>query len=206
MSSLISKNSHKKNNINCTPQLPTAASNQSKAPTYLSQNDISKLSDDPKNMVYTYTNDTPTALFTTELQKSYIKDIRNAYLLDKKNNPNKNDEEIRQKLKDENKEWTLFSENNTRIFETCTNKESTQDHINHIKYMLYLREQQERGMIDESSAQAMIQDYLIAKFKSEKTLEQYKAEMAQEKAEKKRQQQQQQQQQHSVIQKVIKKF
>ena len=160
-------------------------SSSTSTPKYFNQKDIDKLSEDPKNKVYTYTHDNPTATFTLEQQKKYIQEIRNMYLQIKKNFPHLNDNQIRQQIKEENKNLNLFSENNSRIFDTCTSKDSTSEHINHIKYMLYLREQKENGAIDESMSQQMIQEYLISKFKTDKTLEQYKAELAKEKAEKK---------------------
>jgi hypothetical protein len=107
------------------------------------------------------------------------------YLQTRKNSPDLSDIQIRKQIREENKNLDLFAENNGRIFDTCTSRESTPEHINHIKYMLYLREQKENGAIDETTSQQMIQEYLVSKFKTEKTLEQYKAELAKEKAEKK---------------------
>jgi hypothetical protein len=157
----------------------------SSAPKYFNQNDINKLAEDPKNKVYTYTHDNPTAIFTIDQQKKHIQDIRNMYLQTRKNSPDLSDIQIRKQIREENKNLDLFAENNGRIFDTCTSRESTPEHINHIKYMLYLREQKENGAIDETTSQQMIQEYLVSKFKTEKTLEQYKAELAKEKAEKK---------------------
>ena len=153
-------------------------------PKYYNQFDISKIAEDPKNKVYTYVHDNPTAIFPVDQQKKYIQDIRLIYLKYRELNPEWSDVEIKNKIKEEHPNYNLFIQNNKRIFDVCTSRNSTEEHINHIKYMLYLREQKEHGFIDEVKSQQMIQDYLVAKFKTNMSLDEYKALMAKEKAEK----------------------
>ena len=112
----------------------TKSKNNDTLPQYLNQTELDRLAADPTNRVYQYTNDDPTATFTTDQQKRYIAEIRNRYLQIKQSEPTWNDEKIRDQLKSENSMWESFAENNGRIFDTCSSKDSTEDHLNHIKY------------------------------------------------------------------------
>lgn len=148
-----------------------------RSPEYLNQKQLEKLAEDPKNRVYTYVNDEATATFTVTEQKQHISHIRNLYLTFRSKNADWSDYRIREEIRNNNKTLDSFAENNTRIFDTLTSRESTQDSINHIKYMLYLREQKELGNIDDIQAQSMIQDYLITAFKTNMTPKEYESKM-----------------------------
>jgi hypothetical protein len=142
-------------------------------PEYLNQKQLEKLAEDPKNKVYTYVNDEATATFTVAEQKQHINHIRQLYLGLREKNPDWSDYRLREEIRNNHKILNSFAENNTRIFDTLTSKESTLDSVNHIRYMLYLRDQQEGGVIDGVQAQQMIQDYLITAFKTNMTPAQY---------------------------------
>lgn len=148
-----------------------------RSPEYLNQKQLEQLAEDPKNRVYTYVNDEATATFTVTEQKQHISHIRNLYLTFRSKNADWSDYRIREEIRNNNKTLDSFAENNTRIFDTLTSRESTQDSINHIKYMLYLREQKELGNIDDIQAQSMIQDYLITVFKTNMTPKEYESKM-----------------------------
>ena len=145
-------------------------------PEYLNQKQLEKLAEDPKNKVYTYVNDEPTYRFTVSEQKRYTVEIRNEYTELRKKHPELSDVKLREEIR-KNKTLDLFAENNTRIFDLLTSRNSTTDELNHIRYMLYLREQQELGNIDTAQAQAMIQDYLITAFKTNMTPQEYEEKM-----------------------------
>lgn len=147
-----------------------------KTPEYFNQKQLENLSKDPKNRVYTYVNDNPTAKFTIDEQKNYIIQIRNQYIKAREIDPKLSDNNIRSEIR-KNKNFDLFAENNGRIFDTLTSRTSTTEHINHIRYMLYIKEQQERGFVDDATAQNMIQDYLITAFKTNMSPEEYKAQL-----------------------------
>ena len=142
-------------------------------PQIISSFDIEELSKDPKNQVYTFTNDTATATFNSNQQKQIINQLRSIYLELRKTHPDQEDYKIRDQIKKDYPLLAPFIENNTRIFETCTNRDSPEEHISHLKYMLYLREQQELGNLGQGKAQEMIQDYLLEQFKTNMTLEEY---------------------------------
>lgn len=147
---------------------------------YLSQAELNKLSQDPRNKIYQYTYDNPTRKFSVEEQKNHIQAIRDRYvqLLDKSS---QTDEEIREQLKQENPTWEAFIENHERIFLACTTRTTPPEHILHLQYMMYVKEQQELGNVDPITAQQMVQNYLVDSFKTNQTLEQYKAQMKKEK-------------------------
>lgn len=151
-------------------------SQSTNTPEYLNQKQLEKLAQDPKNKVYTYVNDDPTARFTVNEQKRYTAQIRNEYTDLRQKFPDHTDKQLREEIR-KNKTLDLFAENNTRIFDLLTSRESKLDEINHIRYMLYLREQQELGNIDTAQAQAMIQDYLITAFKTNMTPKEYEEKM-----------------------------
>jgi hypothetical protein len=155
-------------------------------PTFLTNKDIEKLSEDPRNQVYRYENDNPTQTFTTQQQRVYITEIRKRYLELRATHEEWSDEVIRQNICKSNKILNSFAENNTKIFELFTCRDTTDDSMNHIQYMLYLKDQKDKGLLTESSAQEEIQKYLITQFKTDMTLEQYKEQMAKEKQEKKK--------------------
>lgn len=144
----------------------------SQTPEYFNQQELEKLAQDPKNQVYTYVNDEATAKFTAQQQRSLTTQIRNQYLQYRTVTPEQSDDDIRRSLKSDNN-INLFAENNTRIFDTLTNRDSSQDHVNHIRYMIYLREQLENGSINEIMAQQMIQDYLVTAFRTGLTPAEY---------------------------------
>jgi len=148
-----------------------------RTPEYLNQKNLEELSRDPKNRVYTYVNDEATATFTIAEQKQHINHIRNLYLAMRSKNPDWSVYKIREEIRNNNKVLDSFAENNTRIFDTLTSHESTPDSVNHIKYMLYLREQKEWGNITDVQAQAMIQDYLLTAFKTNMSPKDYEAKM-----------------------------
>ena len=149
---------------------------QKHTPEYLNQKQLEKLAEDPKNRVYTYINDEATAKFTVAEQKKYIQDIRSQYMNLRTLHPEWKDATIQDEIRKDTP-TNLFAENNTRIFELLTSRTSTQESINHIRYMLYLREQQEQGNIADHQAQSMIQDYLITAFKTNMTPKEYEAKM-----------------------------
>lgn len=146
-------------------------------PEYLNQKQLEKLAADPKNRVYQYVNDEATAKFTVAQQKKFVVLIRKWFEEQRQLHPTWSDLQIREELK-KSPDMKLFAENNSRIFETLASRDATQDNLNHIRYMLYLREQQDMGVIDEMTAQNMIQDYLITAFKTNMTPAEYEAKMA----------------------------
>jgi len=148
-----------------------------RSPEYLNQKQLEQLAEDPKNRVYTYVNDEATAKYTVKEQKEHVNRIRHLYLALRSQHADWSDRKIREELRQTHAPLNLFAENNTRIFETLTTRDATPDSINHIKYMLYLKEQQELGHIDDVQAQSMIQDYLITAFKTNLTPQQYEAQM-----------------------------
>jgi hypothetical protein len=155
-------------------------------PTFLSHDELKKLSQDPKNRVYEYAYDAPTARFKAADQKQLIGDIRTAYIKVVSEHKDWDDVKIRTDLKAQNPLWGKFEENHTKTFETITDRNTPEEHMLHLRYMLYLREQQESGNLDAHTANAMVQDYLVSKFKTDKTLAQYKEEMKREQEENKK--------------------
>ena len=154
------------------------ASSSNQQPRFLNQSELENLSKDPRNRIYQYEYDTPTVSFTATQQKLAVAEIRAEYVqLCKSNN---DDDKIRAELK-QNPKWNKFAENHDKTFELITNRNTPHDHLLHVNYMLYLREQQDIGNIDSTNANMMIQDYLVSKFKTEKTLDQYKQELKEEK-------------------------
>lgn len=149
---------------------------RNRSPELLNQQQLEKLSQDPKNRVYTYVHDAPSVRFTTEQQKRYVTQIRQRYLALREQQPEAPDRRLRDELRAD-AAIASFADNNSRIFETLTARESTPDHINHLRYMLYLREQQERGFLTETEAQNMIQDYLVTAFKTNLTPREYEAQL-----------------------------
>jgi hypothetical protein len=154
-------------------------------PQFLNQNEIKKLADDPKNRVFEYQYDTATATFTIAQQKHCITTIRNLFLELRKTQPDWSDVKIQEDITSKNNLLKSFAENNTKIFEKCASRQSSENDLNHIKYMLYLRDQCDAGAISESQAQETIQNYLITQFKTNMTIDEYKKQMADEKAKKK---------------------
>jgi hypothetical protein len=144
------------------------------SPQLLNNFDLQKLAQDPKNKVYQYEYDTPTTRFTVQQQKQHINDIRSEFIRLHHLHQDWTDDQIRQEIKNQHTSWKSFSENLNKIFELITNRNTPNEHINHIKYMLYLKEQQNSGNISEATAQETIQNYLISQFKTGMTLEQYK--------------------------------
>lgn len=145
-----------------------------KTPELLNQEQLEKLSQDPKNRVYTYVHDNPTATFSVAQQKQCVASIRQQYVALRASEPLLSDAEARKRIR-ETSLLDAFAENNTRIFELLTSRQSSPDQVNHIRYMLYLREQKEEGTLDDATAQAMIQDYLVTAFKTNMTPQEYEA-------------------------------
>jgi hypothetical protein len=154
----------------------------SRTPQLLNQDEVARLSEDPKNRVYQYIHDNPTQNYSAAEQKRYVAEIRNQYVEIRKQNPDWSDEKIQQHLRSTVTAYNNFADNNDRIFKLLTKRETTVDELGYIGYMLYLRDMQEQGAISEVQAQETIQNYLISKFKTNMTIEQYKAQMQREKA------------------------
>lgn len=161
----------------------------SHTPQFITKDHISKLAEDPKNIVYEYTHDEATVKYNSQQQKELFEYIRLQYLNLRQHHPDWSDIRIREEMvKTEN--IKLFAENNGRIFDTCTSRDSTVDHLNHIRYMIYLRQQQELGNIDYATAQETVQNYLITQFKTNMSIQEYKEQLDKEKKMKKEKQQQ----------------
>lgn len=134
------------------------------SPEYLNQSQIQILAEDPKNQVYTYVHDEPTAKFTAKEQLDLSSVIRIEYLKLRKEFAQYTDIQLREQILNSQPKLKLFADNNTRIVDTLTNRNSSEDHVNHIRYMIYLRCQVESGFITDIEAQQMIQDYLVRVF------------------------------------------
>ena len=148
------------------------------SPSILSTADVENLANDPRNLVYTYVHDEPTALFTSQQQIQMIQTIQCQYGDLRRNFPEATDDELRAKIlatHSKNNQLKLFVDNNPKIWMLCTNRDTTSDELNHIRYMLYLRTMQEQGKINEAEAQQLIQTYLLEKFKTGMSLAEYKA-------------------------------
>ena len=143
---------------------------------------MQKLAEDEKNRVYTYVHDQPTVTYTAQQQKRLIAEIRVAYLKMQQESPTLSDDAIRAKIK-ENTDHAAFGENNPHIFQRCTDRNTTNDQLDILRYMLYVREQQESGHLSQAQADEIVQSNLLQRFKTNETLEQYKERMAKEKAE-----------------------
>ena len=100
----------------------------SQKPEYFNQLELERLAQDPKNQVYTYVNDEATAKFSAAQQRFYTSQIRTQYLQFRNVQPELSDYQIRDKLQTD-KNIKLFADNNTRIFETLTNRDSSQDYV-----------------------------------------------------------------------------
>jgi hypothetical protein len=167
---------------------PKAKANASSTPQMYNQDEISRLAQDPKNMVYQYVHDNPTATFTVQQQKTILSRLRPLYLQLRTTYPDWSDEKLRDQIKNTDAELQSFADNNERTFQLFTKHDATDDQLNHIRYMLYLREMQAIGCISDIQAQETIQNYLIQAHKTNMSLEEYKAQVKKEKAEKQQKQ------------------
>lgn len=153
--------------------------------TYLTQDELKRLAKDPRNRVYQYTYDTPTQLFTAKDRELLMKEIRQAYVEIRTTKPDLNDEQLRELLYSTKEKWKLFADNHAKIFATLTSRETPDDHIMHLRYMAYLKVQEESGNLAPHLAQSMLQDYLVDKLKTGESLADYKKRMKKEEGEEK---------------------
>lgn len=88
------------------------------------------------------------------------------------------DQKARDLLRKQNQTWKEFSVDHAKTFWTLTSYPTSHEDIMHLRYMVYLQMEQEKGNITEGEAQEMVQGYLIRKFRTNQTLEAYKKDMA----------------------------
>ena len=88
------------------------------------------------------------------------------------------DQKARDLIRSQNQTWKEFSVDHTKTFWTLTSYPTSHEDIMHLRYMVYLQVEQEKGNISESEAQEMVQGYLLRKFRTNQTLEAYKKDMA----------------------------
>jgi hypothetical protein len=74
--------------------------------------------------------------------------------------------------------YKRFAADHEKVVQTLCSHETPDSHIQHLRYMAYLRVQIEAGNIHEHEAHAMVQDYLVDKFKTNQTLEDYQKSLA----------------------------
>lgn len=148
--------------------------------TYLNQNQLEELAKDPTNRIYEYTYDDPTHQFTPQERQELMKEVHENYLALRQEHPEEKDDEIRERLYTSNETWKKFADNHAKVFSTMTDREVPADHINHLRYMVYLRIEEAAGNIAPHMVQMMLQDYLVEKFKTGESLDSYKERLAEE--------------------------
>jgi len=84
------------------------------------------------------------------------------------------DEQGRKQIVDSNPLFKKFVDDHEKVVYTLTCHTTTPEHVQHLRYMAYLKVEQEHGNIDAMTAHAMVQEYLVKKFKTDQTLEEYK--------------------------------
>lgn len=87
------------------------------------------------------------------------------------------DEEGRKQIVSSNPLFKTFEDDHKKMVYTLTCHTTTPEHVDHLRYMAYLQVEQERGNIDAMTAHAMVQEYLVKKFKTDQTLEEYKRQL-----------------------------
>lgn len=157
----------------------------STTPQLLTQEEIAKLSQDPSNRVYQYQYDQPTKKYTSQEQKDMIIKIRTEYVKLVKEHPNEDDVQIRQRLKSQSTEFYDFWFNMTKVFDLFTHRNAKQEHLMHVNYMLYLREQLESGNLQDHEAQEAVQNYLVEQLKTGQSVAEYREQVKKEKEERK---------------------
>lgn len=152
--------------------------------TFLTHEELQNLSQDPKNKIYNYQYDEAKHRFTAPQRRVLIDEIRTSYVNLYSTNSDKNDNELREILYQKNKNFKHFAEDHARIFTILTNRESSNDYINHIRYMAYLKCEEESGNTTQSETQVKLQEYLLDKFKTGESLDAYKKRLSKEETEK----------------------
>jgi hypothetical protein len=143
---------------------------------YLSEDQIAKIAQDPKNIVYKYEHDQATTVYTAEQQTHYVNTIRHAYLQKRQQDSTWIDGKIRTAIRNEHKELHEFIKNNERIWLKLTDRATPDQEIKHIYFMIYVRLQMERGL-PKHQADALVQEYLVKNFNTGLSPQQYNEKM-----------------------------
>lgn len=110
---------------------------------------------------------------TPEEEKKYKKDIFEA-----KQQLHELDFRGRKQIIESSELFKKFNDDHEKTLYTLTSHTTSEEHVNHLRYMIYLQIEKEKGNISENDAHGLIQDYLVKKFKTEQNLEDYKKQMA----------------------------
>lgn len=143
--------------------------------TYLSTRQLEELAADKKNLVYAYEHDKATRPYTSAEQARHIQDIRVAYVNEQLAHPQDSDDALCDRICDSKPEWKEFRTNHGKIVKTLCSRTTTPEQINIYRYMLYLRNLVETGKLSQQESDYYMQKHLVECFKTNMTLEQYKA-------------------------------
>jgi len=134
---------------------------------WFSQDQLCALSQDPKNRVFTFSvpADPPKTLETQSWSTSQIKntllDLRKRFLQLKAAEPELTDDQIRSRLCAEKYIWKAFAREKSLNFQNATDSNTTDEKIKYQLYLLYLKDQLEKGQITEEQSRQMVTTFFL---------------------------------------------
>jgi hypothetical protein len=134
---------------------------------WFSQDQLCALSQDPKNRVFTFSvpTDPPKTLETQSWSTSQIKntllDLRKRFLQLKAAEPELTDDQIRSRLCAEKYIWKAFAREKSLNFQNATDSNTTDEKIKYQLYLLYLKDQLEKGQITEEQSRQMVTTFFL---------------------------------------------
>ena len=136
---------------------------------FFDRSNLERLANQDHTEVYEYVFDKPERLVPVTEVEDLIKEARNRYLQLKMENPYAATRDYRQWVLKDNPTMQSFSRTHPRIFETCVNPATTEDDLQRIRYLLFLKRRQEAGVITEELATHTLNNFLLTEFKGQQS-------------------------------------
>lgn len=136
---------------------------------WVNQTRAEELAQDPRNKVYQHVYSTPSRLYTAEESQQEIKEIRDRYVDLVVENRNATDAEIRRAIVADpitGAKHKVFYQNHKKLFAFITSRDTTAEKMQHIYVMLFTKQREEKGILNEADAQSYVSQYLLNSFKT----------------------------------------
>jgi len=126
---------------------------------------LRQLADDPSNLVYEYKVD-PNAprSMSSDVARDMIYTIRARYATLRETHQPWTDDECRERLCIENRDWRSFASTHKFIFTHATDRSTTQDGMKHLFYILFMYKRLEQGAITKPECDERVQAYMLKHF------------------------------------------
>jgi hypothetical protein len=122
---------------------------------------LKQLAQDPANVVYKYTYENKPQLYTAEEMRDILKSVRTRYLNLRDRYPDKSDDELRSLICSEKNPWREFATLHNLNFACATSRDTDEEKMMHMYYMIYVKKLVECGNITMEQARSMIQQYFL---------------------------------------------